>query len=87
MTIRPRVCDLAWAKGKVPTPHGDVEVAWTWAENKIALNVTVPPGTQADVVLPDKSKRVSAGHYQFKSVYPRMKPEPTQVANDGVGRN
>ena len=28
MTIRPSPCGLIWAKGCVPTPHGDVSVAW-----------------------------------------------------------
>jgi hypothetical protein len=52
ITIRPTLCDLWWAKGRVPTPHGDVEVSWQRTENGLQLDVTVPPGAEANVVLP-----------------------------------
>ncbi|MEI7535323.1 MAG: alpha-L-rhamnosidase C-terminal domain-containing protein [Verrucomicrobiae bacterium] len=71
MAIRPHVCDLTWAKGKVPTPRGDVEVSWNWAEDKISLDVTIPDGTEAEVVLPTKTERIPAGHYHFESAYKR----------------
>ena len=50
--VRPALCDLAWAKGSVPTPHGEVAVSWTLGKDKFQLDATVPPGTEADVVLP-----------------------------------
>jgi len=71
ITIRPHVGDLTWAKGKVPTPQGDVVVSWQWADNKIALEVTVPDGAEAEVILPGKSWHVSAGHHHFESAYLR----------------
>jgi len=71
MVIRPHVCDLAWAKGKVPTPDGDVEVSWKWADKKISLDVTVPAGTEAEVILPGKTQRCTAGRNHFESVYER----------------
>ena len=52
IAIRPALCDLKWAKGIVPTPHGDVAVAWKLDEKKLQLDVTVPPGTEADVSVP-----------------------------------
>ena len=52
ISIRPELCDLTWAKGSVPTPHGDVAVAWTLGEGKFTLDVTVPDGTEAEVTLP-----------------------------------
>lgn len=53
---------LAWARGAIPTPHGDIEVAWereggdepsrgAAPGSSIALSLTVPPGTRA--LLPD----------------------------------
>ena len=52
ISIRPALCDLAWAKGTVPTPHGDVSVAWTLGKDRLELTVTVPPGTEASVQPP-----------------------------------
>ena len=50
--VRPTLCDLTWAKGSVPTPHGDVAVSWKLGEDKLQLDVTVPAGTEADVTVP-----------------------------------
>ena len=52
IAIRPTLCDLTWAKGSVPTPHGDVAVAWKLGTDNLTLDVTVPAGTEADVTLP-----------------------------------
>ena len=52
ISVRPELCDLKWAKGIVPTPHGDVAVSWKLLDDGLQLNVTIPPGTEADVALP-----------------------------------
>ena len=52
VSIRPELCDLQWAKGKVPTPQGDVAVSWILGVNKLELDVIVPNGTAGDVTLP-----------------------------------
>jgi alpha-L-rhamnosidase len=52
ITIRPTLCDLWWAKGRVPTPHGNVDVSWQRTENGLQLDVTVPPNAEANVVFP-----------------------------------
>ena len=52
ITIRPNLCDLEWARGSVPTPHGDVAVAWAMGHDQLTLDVTVPAGTAADVTVP-----------------------------------
>ncbi len=52
VSIRPTLCDLWWAKGSVPTPHGNVDISWQRTENGMQLDVTVPPGSSADVELP-----------------------------------
>ncbi len=80
--VRPHVCDLTWAKGVVPTPRGDVAVSWSWADNKLSLDVTVPAGTEAEVILPEKTARVKAGRHHFNSAYQRVKPAPTVTADD-----
>jgi len=72
MAIRPSVCDLTWAKGVVPTPHGDVAVSWTWANDTVQLDVVIPEGAGAEVILPDETKHVKSGRHRFKSSYKRV---------------
>ena len=38
---------LSWARGTVPTPHGDIEVAWHREGDNLALSLTVPDGIRA----------------------------------------
>lgn len=47
MIIEPQPAGLIWINGKVPTPHGPVEVSYRNRE----LEVTIPDGTVADIVL------------------------------------
>jgi hypothetical protein len=52
LAIRPSLGDLTWAKGSVPTPHGDVAVSWKLGKDELRLDVSVPAGTEADVTVP-----------------------------------
>ena len=52
LAIRPTLCDLQWARGTVPTPHGDVGVSWALTPTGMELDAGVPAGCQADVDLP-----------------------------------
>ena len=67
LVIRPQVCDLTWAKGKVPTPQGNVEVSWKLQNQKILIEVTIPKETEAEIVLPKEIQHITAGHYYFES--------------------
>ena len=64
--IQPRVADLRWAKGRIPTPHGDVEVNWRRDSGRFHLDVQIPSGTHATVILPDGSEhRIAVGRHTF----------------------
>lgn len=52
-------------------------VVWNWDDHRIVLDVTMPAGIEADVILPDKSEHVSAGHYHFEAACHRMDRERT----------
>ena len=67
LAIRPSLCDLRWAKGTVPTPNGDVTVAWKRVDEILQLDVTLPAGTEADIILPAKTVHVKSGQYHFNS--------------------
>ena len=64
--IQPRVTDLAWAKGKVPTPYGDVKVSWRREAGDFQVDLTVPRGTIARLILPNgRQHRVTAGDHKY----------------------
>ena len=52
LAIRPHLCDLTSAKGSVPTPLGNVLVAWNLESGKLRLETTVPTGAEAEVTVP-----------------------------------
>ena len=88
--VRPTLCDLTWAKGSVPTPHGAVVVAWKLSPRELKLDVTVPVGAEADVVVPvsrferpvvtlggkisERRAHVTAGVHHFQVVGESMLP-------------
>ena len=43
-TVTPHPTDLSYARGTVPTPHGDITVSWTYARGKLSLSVDAPAG-------------------------------------------
>ncbi len=52
LRIAPTLCDLTFAKGSVPTPHGLLSVDWKKQEKGLLLAVTVPVGTEATTDVP-----------------------------------
>jgi alpha-L-rhamnosidase len=47
---------LTWAEAVHDSPYGRIEVSWRICEDTMDLTVTVPPGTSAEVRLPDGSR-------------------------------
>ncbi len=97
--IRPTLCDLQWAQGRVPTPHGEVVVAWKLGTNQLDLEVTVPAETTAEVVLPlarfeqpvitldgraaGSVEQVAPGRHHFV-VAGKLNPLPTATRDDAA---
>jgi hypothetical protein len=51
--VRPMlVREVEWARGRVPTPHGFVEAGWKRNGTNLTMQLTVPKGTEAELVLP-----------------------------------
>ena len=48
----PQLGDLQYARGLFPTVHGDIEVQWTRAADRVDLDVTVPNHTEVEVTPP-----------------------------------
>lgn len=52
-SVSPQLGDLRWAQGAVPTPKGEIEVAWKRGRaRRFQLTVTAPRGTRGVVSVP-----------------------------------
>ena len=59
--VRPRPGGgITWSRAGHISPFGPIDTAWTVADGSMELEVTVPPGTTATIVLPGEEPR-SAG--------------------------
>jgi hypothetical protein len=50
--VVPHPGDLQWARGRVPTPHGAVNVDWQHQDDAFSMRVAVPEGTAARAGVP-----------------------------------
>jgi alpha-L-rhamnosidase len=53
-SVQPHPGDLTWSQGRVPTPHGDIDVRWTQqsAAGRFTVTVTAPHGTRGTIAVP-----------------------------------
>ncbi|WP_028642786.1 family 78 glycoside hydrolase catalytic domain [Nocardioides sp. URHA0020] len=57
---------LTWTRTHHDSPHGRISVAWELSEGGLSLDVTVPPGCTATVVLPSgATEEVGPGEHSF----------------------
>ena len=70
IAIRPQPCGLNFARGTVPTPHGNVDGDWRREGAQFTLKVTVPAGSSADVMLLVAGKQVSVDGIAQKAAKP-----------------
>jgi alpha-L-rhamnosidase len=58
---------LTWVQARLDSPYGRIESEWRLTNNtQLTLLVTVPPGTAADVRLPDgQRKTAEPGRWEF----------------------
>lgn len=68
--IEPHSGDLQWARGRVPTPRGHLEVEWRVEGGKFRLEFRAPEGTRGVVRLPGPDERAGReappGHHVFE---------------------
>lgn len=67
---------LTWARAAHETPYGRAAVSWTLQGDEFALQVTVPPSTEAEILLPDGSDAVtvSSGTHAFACRFEAPQP-------------
>ncbi|MFI6435124.1 alpha-L-rhamnosidase C-terminal domain-containing protein [Streptomyces sp. NPDC050759] len=62
---------LTWASGMFDGPQGTIGVDWSADRETFWIDVTVPPGSTATVVLPDStSPRAGPGHLHGECTLP-----------------
>ena len=58
---------LSYAKGRVPTPYGYIDVSWTDEDGKFTLEVNSSESVEMEITLPDgKSETVHTRQYSIK---------------------
>jgi len=71
---------LTSAKATYDSPYGRIESAWRATAGEFALAVTVPPGTRAEIELPDGSRHETGpgrGEYRCRALGGETRPTPT----------
>jgi alpha-L-rhamnosidase len=57
IVIEPQIVeDLHWASASVQTMRGEVSSSWSHTPGKITLNVVIPDGSDAEVVIPEEEQ-------------------------------
>lgn len=60
-------CGLEWAKGNYASPYGEISVAWENKGEKIAVEVTLPPGVSGILKVPGKEEALPSGRSRWES--------------------
>ncbi|MFN8025615.1 MAG: alpha-L-rhamnosidase C-terminal domain-containing protein [Acidimicrobiia bacterium] len=64
---------LAWASAALDSPRGRIEVRWTISRGTFRLEVTVPPGTTAEIRLPSgEAADIGPGRAVFTEPCPEV---------------
>ena len=59
---------ITWAQAEHDSPYGRIESSWRIDRDELELTATVPPGTTAEIVLPDgTAETVTAGRHTIRA--------------------
>jgi alpha-L-rhamnosidase len=59
---------ITWATATHDSPYGRIDARWEQSGNRLTVDVAVPPGTTADVVLPNGNARtLTSGRHTVSS--------------------
>lgn len=83
IVVRPVPCPaVTSASARHDTPYGDAAVAWTRADGKLTVDVTVPVGVRASVHLPGRTEQVGHGRHSWTVDEPAAADEPITTVRD-----
>jgi hypothetical protein len=84
--VRPQTEELAWAKGVVPTPRGDVRVRWKAEKGAFRLGVGVPPESELEAHVPLPRRGAFEVLLGRKAVYSSTSPVRPPAEVTGVAK-
>ena len=76
LEIRPQLCGLERAEGVVPTPHGDVEIAWGAYGGGFSAHLSVPHDGETHLSAPRCDKRFPQIEINGETVWRNEKVHP-----------
>lgn len=56
--IEPRLCDLKWARGTIPTPQGKIEVNYKKKGDVFEADICIPKGCVAEIRFPEDASQI-----------------------------
>ncbi|GCE19835.1 family 78 glycoside hydrolase catalytic domain [Dictyobacter kobayashii] len=59
--IAPQTSGLQWARGTVPTPHGDIQVSWTQQDSAFQIEVILPANITGELTLQNTTQPLNPG--------------------------
>jgi alpha-L-rhamnosidase len=66
---------ITWAEASLDSPHGRIGSTWRIVDAHLDLKVRVPPGTSAEVALPDgRTAAIGPGTARFRCPHPPARP-------------
>jgi len=79
--LSPEPGDLAWAKGRVPTPLGPVEVWWRSVEEakEFRLEFAQPAGMEIELRVPSRWRRAARAELDGADISNRLRAEDTRI--------
>jgi len=64
--VKPNPGPLTWAEGSLITKFGKIAIRWERIDGTFTLNITVPEGTECEIVLPNgEAHMVASGSHEF----------------------
>ncbi|MCX6224746.1 MAG: family 78 glycoside hydrolase catalytic domain [Bacteroidia bacterium] len=61
--VRPQIPEgVTWAKTKVESPFGTIGVDWEIRDGELLMEVRIPVGSEANLCLPEKARKVRIGN-------------------------
>lgn len=84
IVIKPRINNLEWAKGEIPTPKGIIYIKWAKKENKFYLNAKIPLKKNIIILLPLDPRTYKNIIFEYGTCDYKMEEEIELICNGPI---